>query len=713
MKKIIAITMIAVLTTCLLMGCKNSSNANTQAFTTAYKEHEIELPFDQNIEKGLAFLQLPNQQMILYSRENKTGIYNTYELQKDNIWEKNVSVQLNDFLKDIESFPIIITSGMDGNIYMIYFDNDYIFHVLRQEDTKVEEVIIPQIQEFALSGSRSDPDGIQVMEDGEMVISYSNNKAVLYNKQGNPIREFRQLMGRTNVRFNIGSCPGIFLTKNTDNSDFILYDIKTGDIKNEIKTDMPYTVVTQGKGQDFFLINEKGIHHLTVDGSIIETLIEGDDMPSILAKKSPLSIAARDDNNFYVLYQSSDEKLNLQYYSYDRETSVQEQSSLKIIGLRKSNTLQMVADEFQKKYPNMLIEFETFEEASEKAIPSDILKVISTEILAGEKGPDLIILDGLPVDSYIEKGALADISDVISGLQGADTLLENIDTSSNSKNSIFSLPSRFGIPLIFGAKDALNQFVSLEGLSLYTTTKGAEAILNDTDFQTLSQNLLNMYYGSLASSSFDTKALKLFLDTAAQFGTVIGSKQLDIKEPLPKFGMGYPSDTGKNRAALKEIKSLQDLSLPFTYQLKYNTDTRSIDSMYIPYDTIGINAMSAHLKEAKEFLQMVFSNKMQKIDIGEGFPVNKQIFDDLNLPDTDVDAVISGDNDDLITLIQPNEEQLKEFKKMVINLTKPLTIDSSIQTLILDSVKRVYAGNLTSDKAALELQQKIQLYLSE
>ena len=44
---------------------------------------------------------------------------------------------------------------------------------------------------------------------------------------------------------------------------------------------------------------------------------------------------------------------------------------------------------------------------------SDALKTLNTEIAAGN-GPDVILLDGLPVESYIEKGLLEDISDVIS-----------------------------------------------------------------------------------------------------------------------------------------------------------------------------------------------------------------------------------------------------------------------------------------------------------
>ena len=42
----------------------------------------------------------------------------------------------------------------------------------------------------------------------------------------------------------------------------------------------------------------------------------------------------------------------------------------------------------------------------------DAVKALNTELLAGNV-PDVLVLDGLPADSYIEKGILADISEVV------------------------------------------------------------------------------------------------------------------------------------------------------------------------------------------------------------------------------------------------------------------------------------------------------------
>lgn len=42
---------------------------------------------------------------------------------------------------------------------------------------------------------------------------------------------------------------------------------------------------------------------------------------------------------------------------------------------------------------------------------NDAIKTLNTEIKAN-KGPDIFILDNLPMDSYISQGYLEDISDI-------------------------------------------------------------------------------------------------------------------------------------------------------------------------------------------------------------------------------------------------------------------------------------------------------------
>ena len=46
----------------------------------------------------------------------------------------------------------------------------------------------------------------------------------------------------------------------------------------------------------------------------------------------------------------------------------------------------------------------------------DAIKALNTEIMAGN-GPDVIMLDGLPIESYLAKGMLADLSENLKAVE--------------------------------------------------------------------------------------------------------------------------------------------------------------------------------------------------------------------------------------------------------------------------------------------------------
>ena len=65
---------------------------------------------------------------------------------------------------------------------------------------------------------------------------------------------------------------------------------------------------------------------------------------------------------------------------------------------------------------------------------TDALKTLNTEIMAG-KGPDLLLLDGMPISSYEEKGILADISQVIQKVDEKEGILDNIQEAYTKEGS--------------------------------------------------------------------------------------------------------------------------------------------------------------------------------------------------------------------------------------------------------------------------------------
>ena len=57
---------------------------------------------------------------------------------------------------------------------------------------------------------------------------------------------------------------------------------------------------------------------------------------------------------------------------------------------------------YQRQNPDVRVSYEVALGDDSAVTESDAMRTLSTELLAGE-GPDVLILDGMPVESYIEK----------------------------------------------------------------------------------------------------------------------------------------------------------------------------------------------------------------------------------------------------------------------------------------------------------------------
>ena len=86
-------------------------------------------------------------------------------------------------------------------------------------------------------------------------------------------------------------------------------------------------------------------------------------------------------------------------------------------------------------------------------VSTDDIRTLNTELLSGN-GADVLLLDGLPVDSYIEKGVLEDLTDLAADLTGQDSYLaEILKNTAQSGGKIYGMPLKFKIPILFGDEE--------------------------------------------------------------------------------------------------------------------------------------------------------------------------------------------------------------------------------------------------------------------
>lgn len=217
-----------------------------------------------------------------------------------------------------------------------------------------------------------------------------------------------------------------------------------------------------GSGSLFFA-DEEGIFHFQRGGSVAEQLVDGSLVSLGSGNIIFQGMAVTGIENFIIAAGTS-AGCKLFLYSYDKKAKSAPDKEITVYALDESVFLRKAVSLFQKKNPDIHVNLDFGLSGNDGVTLEDALSVLSTNILAG-KGPDVLILDGMPLDSYIEKGVLADISDIVEEIDKKEGIFQNIKKCSQKDGKIYAMPVRFLIPISEGRGAAAKAGKSLSTLA--------------------------------------------------------------------------------------------------------------------------------------------------------------------------------------------------------------------------------------------------------
>lgn len=162
-------------------------------------------------------------------------------------------------------------------------------------------------------------------------------------------------------------------------------------------------LMAAGANKDTIMLTwEDGIFHFTRGGSVLEQLADGSQTSLGGGSLILLGMVVMDDKNIFVAANDG-EADKLFHYSYDKTAAAAPEKELNVYALDDSSFLRQAVKLFQKNNPDIHVNLEIGLSGDDSVTLEGALSVLNTNILA-KKGPDVLILDGMPVDSYIEKG---------------------------------------------------------------------------------------------------------------------------------------------------------------------------------------------------------------------------------------------------------------------------------------------------------------------
>lgn len=252
---------------------------------------------------------------------------------------------------------------------------------------------------------------------------------------------------------------------------------KTGEFAWEEELDYDCNLLAGKDEGIWYYVNNKGIHRMQAGGSILETVMDGSYGKMSNQDWYIKGFCQGEGEEFYGAYKNkSTGEMSVCKYTYDQNVSAVADDTLTVYSLTENKTVQQAVSYFQGLHPEVNVDY-TFAVPEGEKVTSDQVRTLNVQILNGE-GPDVMILDGMPVESYIEKGILADLSEMMDGLRAQGVLVDIIGkTAKGMKGAIAKaeelakeIPGSF-IP---------GQFVNPANPAIHRATTGPE-IWKDTD----------------------------------------------------------------------------------------------------------------------------------------------------------------------------------------------------------------------------------------
>lgn len=539
--------------------------------------------------------------------------------------------------------------------------------------------------------------------------------------------------------------------------DGVIEEMLEADSGNLMTTSMynyPVIMCSGSEEGTLYFANGGGLYRYRAGGSVVEQLADG--KLNSLAKPSIslYGMMVLGDGSF-LLSVMDEANAKLLHYVYDESIPTVPDTELKVYALEDSAEVQQAISMFQTQNPKYYVSLETGISGDDAVTASDALRTLNTEIMAGN-GPDVLILDGMPMDSYMEKGVLKDISGVYSEMLQNDGLQENVAGIYQRDGAVYAIPSRFKVPVLVGDAETIAQIEDMESLGSVAEQLRAKddetaSILHVMSAYWLQKIFYGVYSPTMlaADGTLDTQVLTDYMtelkmlfdlnhyaedeieyrmfteyDDPYDFSAYIDVQDWiedNVKMQLVNVSSGY------NLADITSVCALKD-------GLDYRLAPAGGKNVFIPATIVGVSAKSSQSEGAEEFVKFMLSEAAQSVNQGGGFPVNKKALDTELFADklekaaeaeADPDLRILGSSYSTIKdengvvkefaydTILPEQAEIDRFKELADSLDTPSLTDAVMEELVAEQAGKCITQDVTVEEAVSAVSQKMDLYLAE
>ncbi len=737
-KRIVSFLMAAALTAGLFAGCgkqgDDSADGKDGGITAKgrYVEQEIILPEDVKEAVGI---KEQDDGLVLYAR-NENG-YSSYVYQNET-WTDSGDVTWMTDARERLGFEIEhVYSGEDGNVYGLALPCrdgiPYGQHIIRDAgDGSALDCTPAPCLEVGEEGRTDLFVDMAVLENGTIGIVEMSGMVKFY-QDGKKISEISEVipivLDFQSVMAIYGESIAVF-GKDRESIDFYQTDNFQKTESVSLKQELEETIIVPGGSEIWYVVNAKGIQRITEQGSIVETVMDGSGTLMSTDSAYPEKFICGKDHTFYGLYNISGGGERLMCYRFDEEAQAVRDETLSIYGLKENQTVSQAVYAFQSKHPEVRVDYRSAAEGEGDSV-SETIRTLNAELLNGG-GADILLLDGLPTASYMEKGILTDLTDLGERLTEKGVLMDVVGNAAVLDGRIYGIPARVSVPVIFGDDEKVNAFQNLDSFHRYMEQNPGEELFGATTHDMTGMTLFNTFYSDLMTKEGGLNEEKLlqFLTDWMKLCEVQGTREVEEKMGL-EAGVWKQMSTRFNSGMgllnvpvmIEEIDGLMSSMVPYTIARESGKTPMSVRQYYVPQVIAGVNASSKQQELAIEFIECLFDESVQKGDNADGFPTLRSGLEylaeyvetkeaiEMSVGTSAVDPETGEDV--RVDAAYPPKEEVSQLIQMIEGLSTPFLTDSMVEDTVFAEMEKCYGGKQSPEDTAKAICRKVDTYLAE
>lgn len=459
--------------------------------------------------------------------------------------------------------------------------------------------------------------------------------------------------------------------------------------------------------------------------------------------QTPSMIAAANDGTFYTWAKGTDNGALRQYRS-NPQGAREPSSCLTVYSLEDNHTVRSAVSLWNQTHPDTLCEYivATREAGVSALTQEDLITQLNTQLVNGE-GPDVLILDGLPMDTLMDQGFLAPLEEL-------DTtgVFPNLLERFTLDGTLYAIPGKM-TPYLLGRAarttepvEALEAFADLVERKTGKLHCGFGGESKVTWEQWVKDRQASLYYVQFADQVFDlwypswSDAIwngysfdkELYGQLLTHTGRLVEHYSLETVDQLikefgefPKAGLtktdytiinetDHPSESKLYCLAANSYVGLQNFNLPggmgsgepVPYEIGGipGPDGRGAT---IP-TAIGAVRAGGNQALGLEFLELMLSDRVQTalpyygIYASDGYSVKGSCI-----------PILLGLSDEAFGF---QSEIVNDFEAALTDL-RCVVVDETLYNASREAALQYYEGNLTLEEAIRQVEQDTAIYLAE